>query len=334
VITTRHMSVEVELVRWLLLVVAAVALILAIATVLAAADPMKEPRLLPDDMGAIAKPMTPEPVRPFFPEDPPVRQLPPAEAAARLWLTMDSHRAGCIAEALAGWEQIQLPAETAHWREIAIGAAYLHAGNLERASVHLVAARQMEPDHPLVAYFTGVLRLEQAAAIGRVRDGIRSRGDLLVAYSPAEGKLQYRMLAIVELQNAIARAGEIRLDERLLTTDPQIEETVVVPRVGDLLFAIGAENFVGKAHHLLFGLYLDGGELTVAEFHLDRAAATGIAVLYGYQDLATAYLDQECNADAVRVAAKDLQVNYPWLLRLCERMAEITQDTAKAVWVW
>jgi hypothetical protein len=36
VITTRHMTMEVELVRWLLLVVAALALLLAIASALAA----------------------------------------------------------------------------------------------------------------------------------------------------------------------------------------------------------------------------------------------------------------------------------------------------------
>jgi hypothetical protein len=34
-ITTRHMSVEVEFLRWLLLVAAAIALILAVATALA-----------------------------------------------------------------------------------------------------------------------------------------------------------------------------------------------------------------------------------------------------------------------------------------------------------
>jgi hypothetical protein len=52
-LTTRHMSLEVELVRWMLLVVAAIALLLAVATTLAAADAMKEPVQL-------AKPAMPE----------------------------------------------------------------------------------------------------------------------------------------------------------------------------------------------------------------------------------------------------------------------------------
>ena len=140
----------------------------------------------------------------------------------------------------------------------------------------------------------------------------------------------------MELQNAIAWAGEIRLDERLLlTTDPTIEDTVVVPRVGDLLVALdGYDNFVGKAHHLLFGLYLDAGNPSVAEFHLDRAAASGIAVIYGYRDLAATYLDVGRNTDVLRVASKDLDVNQPWIRPLCERLAEMAREGAMSVWVW
>jgi tetratricopeptide (TPR) repeat protein len=282
----------------------------------------------------VAKPLLPATVRPFFPEDPPVRQLPPAEAVARLWMVLDSHRVGCVADALAGWRQIRLPNEAEHWREVAIGAAYLRVGDLERAEIHLNAARQLAPDHAIVAYFMGLLRLEQAATIGRVPDGPRSRQQWLVAYSPTEDKAQYQMLAMAELRKAIARAGDIRLDELLLATDPEIEEELSVPQAGDLIAALGADNFVGKAHHLLFGLYLDQAELANAEFHLDRAAATGIAVLYGYQDLAEAYLDQGRNADAVRLAGKDLQVKHPWVRPLCERLTALASDTAKAVWVW
>lgn len=332
-ITIRHMSAEVELVRWLLLVVAAVALILAIATALAAADPMKAPNLLPDDIGDVAKPMAPTPLRPFFPEDPPVRQLPPAEAAARLWMTLNSHRGGCITDALDGWREIRLSDDNAHWREIAIGAAYLRVGDQEQAEFHLRSARQLEPDHAIVAYFMGLLRLEQAATSRRLPDVPRSKNEWLVAYSPTEDKTEQQMLAMAELRQAIARAGDIRLDDRLLAADQQMDEPANIPRVGDLLAALGADNFVGKAHNMLFGLLLERGELADAEFQLDRAAETGIA-LHGYQDLATAYLEQGRNADAVRVGAKDLQINHPWLRALCERMAEMTLDSAKAIWVW
>ena len=100
-ITTRQMHVEVELLRWILLVIAALALVLATAT-LAVADPMLEPKLLPGDMDKVALPMPVEPARDSFPEAPPVTEFPPAEAAARLWTILEHHRAGRVLKALTG----------------------------------------------------------------------------------------------------------------------------------------------------------------------------------------------------------------------------------------
>jgi tetratricopeptide (TPR) repeat protein len=326
------MSREVELVRWLLLTAIAVALVLAIASALAAADPMSEPSLLPDDMNVIAKPM-PEIVRPFFPENPPTRELPPAEAADRLWTILKDHRAGRIPEALAGWEVVRLPEGSAHWREIAIGAAYLRVGNQERAAIHLDAARQMAPSQAVVAFYMGLLRLEQAESAGPAPDTFKGRHDRLVAYTPLQDKALYQMLAMFELQEAIAEAGDIRLDEPLLEIDPRIEEVANVPQVGDLLTALGANNFAGKAHNTLFGLCLGRGELADAEFHLDRATATGLAALVGYQELATAYLDEGGAAAAVRVAGKDLERHAPWVRPLCERLTVMATDRVMA-WIW
>jgi len=333
-IVTRHVRLEMELVHWLILVIAAIALMLAIATATGAANPLKEPRLLPAGSIAAAKPMTRELVRPFFPESPPLRILPPAEAAARLWMALESQRAGCFGDAISGWEQVDLPDETVHWREIGMAAAFLQAGDLQKAAMHLNTARRLAPENAVGAYFTGVLRLEQAAASGRIPGDTRRPTDMLVSYTPAEDQLEWRMLAIVELQNAIAWGGNVRLDERLLTIDEQIEETVVVPRVSDLLAALRADNFVGKAHHLLFGLYFDGGNLSVAEFHLDSAAATGVAVLYGYRDLAATYLDEGRTSDVLRLASKDLDVNQPWIRPLCRRLAESARAGAVSGWVW
>lgn len=166
-ITTRRMPLEVELVHWLLLAIAAIALVLAAATLVTAADPMMEPRLLPDDMGKIAQPMVrTDAPQAFFPELPPPRDFPPAGAAARLWNVLEQHRTGRMADALTDWEELRLPPETAYWREIGRGAAYLRAGQIEHAAVHLDAARQMAPDHAVVAYYRGILNLEQAAAAG------------------------------------------------------------------------------------------------------------------------------------------------------------------------
>lgn len=332
-ITTRHMHVEVELIKWMLLALAAMALVLAAAT-LAAADPMMEPQLLPGDMREIARPIPAEPVRPFFPEEVPTREFPPAEAAARLWTILEHHRAGRALDAIAGWEQLRLPAETAHWREMAMGAAYLETGDFEGAMAHLENAEQLAARHPVVAYYMGLLRLEQAAAATRVPDGMNAGRDYMVAYTPQEDKAVYEMLALGELRRAAAGATGLRLDERLLATDMAMEEVIVVPCVGDLLAALGATNFAGKAHHVLFGLHMDRGELIEAELNLDMAAATGMAALYGYRDLAEAYLTMGRDADGLRAAKKDVRINYPWIGRACERLAEMTHRTTRGMWVW
>jgi hypothetical protein len=285
-------------------------------------------------MGAV-KPIVPGPMRPFFPEDdPPGRLLPPAEAAERLWMIFDSHKAGRSGEALAEWNEIRLPPYAAHWRDLAMGAAYLQAGALSRAEMSFEAARQRQPENAVVAYFMGLLRLEQAAAVMRVPDNLNKSHDRLVSYTPAEDKALYEASAIMELQWAIARAHEIRLDEPLIETDMQLEETVFVPRTVNLLAAIGGENFAGRAHHTLFGVHLRRGELEVAEQHLDQTAQSGTDVLYGYRDLAEAYLIQERHAEAVRALGKDLDFQFPWARPLCERLVGLISKSPEAERIW
>jgi tetratricopeptide (TPR) repeat protein len=330
VITNRHLTLETELLRWMLLVVAALATVLMIATALAAAEPTRQSRLIPGEIGHVAS----LPARRVFAEALPSRDVPPAEAAAHLWMTLRNLQAGCTAEAMAGWEQLRLPEGTAHWREIAVAAALLQAGDLEQAAQHLDVARELSPDHALVAYYTGILRMEQAGAEARLPAGHGEDNVRLVAYTPLQDKAVYDMLAATELEMAIARAGEIRLDQPLLTLEPGEQEAVVIPRVGDLLVALGADNFVGKAHHLLFGICLDRGELATAERHLDEAAATGIATLHGYQDLGETYLALHRPADALRAARKDVRNNHPEIGETWNRLNEATYQSVKGMWVW
>ncbi len=333
-ITTRHMDLEVELVRWMILVLAALALVLAAAT-LAAAEAGMPPRALTGDMAKIAKPILGvDPAPPFFPEAPPAREFPPAEAANRLWRILELQRTGRTAQALAGWEQLRLPAEAAQWRELAMGAALMRLGDLKGAHQRLELARQYDPANPLVAYEVGILRLEQRAAAGRVPEPML-RNQRLVAFTPQEDRAVYEMLAIRELNGAIERADLVRPGQRLLTTDIGMEETVVVPRVTDLLLTLGAENFAGKAHHLLFGVYLDRGELLEAEVNLDAAVLTGIAPLYGYQDLAEAYVTADQPQMLVRLMGKDLDATEPWLRPACERLIQRTREAmTPGPWVW
>lgn len=322
-IATRRMSLEVELVRWVLLMIAAAALILALATALGAADPLAAPQLLPNDMDVFAKPMASFAPRPFFPELPPIREFPPAEATDVLWQTLQHHQGGSVGEALAGWDRLQLAEGAEHWRALARGAAFLQAGDLKQANDQLLAARRIVPGHPPAAYLMGILRLEQAQAADRLPDALPRDFQRLVAYTPRGEGTALRMLAMEELNQAISAAETIRLDQRLLAIDPRDEEAFVVPTARDLLAALGADNFVGKAHHMLFALHLDAGDLADAEFHLDRAAETGLAVLYGYQDLGAAYLAGGDYAAQQRVAGKDLIAHCPWAAALGDRLPKM-----------
>jgi hypothetical protein len=179
----------------------------------------------------------------------------------------------------------------------------------------------------------GLLRLEQRAAVGRVPDML-DRNLRLVAYTPMEDRAALEMLAIRELEDAIYRAVAIRPDERLLATDMNMEEAFIVPCVGDLLTAIGADNFAGKAHNLLFGLHLDRGELLAAELHLDAAVATGVAALYGYQDLAEAYVNLDQPQVLARLMRKDLQANEPQLVAAYNRLMQWQRETFADPWLW
>jgi hypothetical protein len=179
----------------------------------------------------------------------------------------------------------------------------------------------------------GLLRLEQRAAVGRVPDML-DRNLRLVAFTPMEDRAVLEMRAIRELEDAIYRAVAIRLDERLLATDMNMEEAFIVPCVGDLLTAIGADNFAGKAHNLLFGLHLDRGELLAAELHLDAAVATGVAALYGYQDLAEAYVNLDQPQVLARLMRKDLEANEPLLVAACNRLMQWQRETFADPWLW
>jgi len=147
-----------------------------------------------------------------------------------------------------------------------------------------------------------------------------------------EDKALYEALAIVELQLAIMHSVNVRLDERLVAVDPR-KEAIMVPTAGDLVSALGADNFAGKAHHLLFGLLLDRSEPAAAEFHLDQAAASGIAVLYGYRDLTDSYLQAGRHWDAIRVCKKDVQFNHPWVGQISQWLQNMP-ERASGGWVW
>jgi hypothetical protein len=85
----------------------------------------------------------------------------------------------------------------------------------------------------------------------------------------------------------------------------------------------------------LFGLHLDRGELLAAELELDAAVATGIAPLYGYQDLAEAYVTVNQPEVLTRLLQKDLDATTPWLRPAYQRLTHWTNETFRRdLWLW
>ena len=334
VTTRQYLSVETEFIHWILLIIAAIAILLAIATALAA-DPMSGRPMLPPATGQSTAPMSSDRLeRPFFPEDPPQSDRAAFETAGNLWMILEHQRAGCTADALAAWEQTRLPSRTAVWREIGMAAAYLQADDLPQALGRLELAEGLAPHHPVVAYLRGKVWFELANRSGDMKEE-RPPDEAREPAPPQTSMVRravYELMAIADLQEAIERADVIDPAEPLVMIGVVNGQTNSAPRVGELLAALGEDRFVGQAHSLLFRLHLGRHELTEAEQQLDEAAAAGVAALDGHRHLATAMLEAGEQTAAVRVLGKDVRLHYPWIHQGCQQLWKWTEGTEP--WLW
>jgi len=263
------------------------------------------PGLLPAEIGRWAKPLEAERS---------AQQAAsgrPAEVD-ELWRILELHQTGRPQDAVAAWSRVSLPYEVQSWRWIALGAAQLELGDWSEAERCLAAAAAPVPDQPLVHYYRGLLRLEQAAAAREWEDAVGPRNVRLASYPPTPPRLvpnskgMYELAARMELEAALRHAGNVPCDLPLLPPDDPAE-AMLSPTVDDLVQALGADRFEASAHHLLGDLLLRHGELTGAEMHLDAAAELGAAVLYGYRELGAGYGAQARHLDAARAYAKALR---------------------------
>lgn len=331
---TRHLSVETELIHWILLILAAIAILLAIATALAA-DPMAASTALPADAGLEAGALSGDRIeRPYFPESPPQSQQTAVETAGMLWMTMEHQRAGSMPEAFAGWEKIRLPIQTAVWREIGVAAAFLQSDELVQALKHLEAAEQLSPHHPVVAFLRGKVWLELASRPAEMTDepAPGSQRGPVAPPTPMVRRAVYEVMAIADLQEAIEQADVVDPGEPLVAMPAVDRERASAPSVGDLITAIGEQDFVGQAHRLLHRLHLRRQEWSEAERQLDQATETSAALPDDHRNLAAALLEAGDRSGAVRVLGKDLQVHYPWILQGCRQLGKWIQGPEP--WLW
>jgi tetratricopeptide (TPR) repeat protein len=320
-VTSRHVTVEFEFLHWLVVLVAALAMLLALATALAA-DPRESPAS-PDRVqfpgGALA--------RPFFPEHPPLPADAATEIAEKLGMTLAHQRAGCFAEALAGWEEVRLPPETSVWRQIGMAAAQVQMDDLPLALRRLELAEQIAPRHPLIAYYRGLVWKRQAERLAATE---REAG--LADAAAEKGELQ--RMAIADLRETIERADLVDLAEPLVVIPPESGGQVSDPQVRDLLVALEAERFVDDAHRHLFRLHLDRRELFDADQILDWAVKAGVAGTPEMRQLAQALQKEGQTTEALRVMHEVVRLDHPGMERGWGRIQQWLAEPQSSPWLW
>ena len=234
-----------------------------------------------------------------------------SEPALLLWRTLVAQARGDSAAAIHGWRHapLELPAEV--WRHVGLTAAWLDRGHIDEAAEALDTAWDLARDNALVRYQFGLLNLERAhrsadwqeAAEVQFRLVSFGRRPQVMPNSAA----MYRLAAIGDLEKAIEQAPRLALDAPLLMTESA--SPVLAPRVGDLLRAIGAMQFTANSHVMLGQLFLEGGNLPLAEQHLDAAAAMGRKTPYGYQEIAAGFEGQHRFGEACLASAKAFRAN-------------------------
>jgi tetratricopeptide (TPR) repeat protein len=299
------MSVADEFVKWMVLLMIAAIVATFLATRIAGAD--SKPALLPPDMDRIAQPM-PAMTRPFFPEvGPPLRTNDPNQV---LWRIMELHRMGQVDEAIAQWQQVDEMCGAEVWRHVAVAAAYLQAGDLEKAEIHLDAALEMEPQNAPAHYFTGLLRLAQAKGARNWPDMIGPPAVMFISLPAVVPNTRdmFELMAMQELRKAIELAPALDL-EAPLAPDVWAAEDVqylplVTPTVGDLLAALAADRYPVRAHNVLGMMYTERGLFEEAAEHVDAAAAERMNGPTTFRELGAALEAEERYDDAMRVYMK------------------------------
>ena len=323
---TRHMTAaHVEVLKWFAILTFA-SMLAALAARLAAGEEEVSPNRFPPAMEELAKPLSEGITQgPAAPID------PLADPAAHIWRILSRQKNGKYERAFEEWQEAPLACEAEVWRHVARGQAALGMRDLTSASDALEMALDMEPQHAVAHYFRGLLRLEQAALAGDWYDAIGPTPIRLVSTQiPGEPSLttsMYRLAARMDFEQALESAGAVEFDVPLCAV--QIHPALALePTVRDLLIALQAEEFAGKAHHVLSYLLLEDGAAREAEEHLDQAAALGQSIVFGYQDLGALYEERHEHLDAMRAYAKALKHGSPIARPLVKMMENLRQAVA------
>ncbi len=283
----RPVHLELEITKWIAVLVIATAFFLGLIVSSAAAadtDSKTEPRLLPLDVHATAKPMLATDAT-----SSPVVQLPTAVTSHRdniaVWDAIQQLESSVPKKDLADrWNNLAISSDAETWRQVVVGLLHMDEGQYAKAAKALMAAEKARADNPVAHYGLALLRLKQAdsawdrfppRSVFRLAVLRTATDDVDTSVAP-NTKAMYEYVAMMELRRALRFADELDLNQRLLdtkwTTPPAEEIGSSMPLetagVDDLLEALDVTDFERRADRLLGHLYLRQGMPEKAYEHL------------------------------------------------------------------
>lgn len=331
-LVSKQMHLHWEILKWLAIISLAIATAIVLSSQVAPAagrPPGVTPALIPLESTRTATPITTPRKGLTETVD---RETVDKDMAMDVWQTLDAHRRSDWEFALVKWQATTVRGELQVWRHIGATHAYLKLAQLDEAEAELDRARLIHPENALVRYFTGLLRLEQAALAEEWYEPKESRDVVFVSYIRVvpNTRSMFKLAAINELLAAIAHAEDIHADTALVNVASPTE-AALLPTVGDFLAATGSSEFVGKAHNILSALYLENDQPEMCEKHLDATYNAGLTIVFGYTDLGNYYQSHGRHSDAARAFAKAV-ARQPGAARSAIRTFGNFRDAIGDIW--
>lgn len=229
------------------------------------------------------------------------------DAGLMVWNAIVTQARGDLVGAVSLWQQVPLTEGAEVWRQVAIAAALLELDRHDEASDALDAAWEADPQNAVVHYYTGLWNLDAGRRAHQWLDAWAPdafRFTSRPAVTP-NSESTYQLAAMQEFEKAIDLAPNVERGQPLVPA-AWTHEPALRPTVDDLLHAMGRYRFEGMSHSILATMYLDRGQLELAEEHLDQAVANDAPVAFCYQELAQNYEEFDRPFDAARAYAKSI----------------------------
>ena len=311
-IVRRELTAEHELIKWLMILALASALVLVYAARSASDDVVKSGRSL---RSGIQRWAVPNDLR----QDPLAFEYNqggdwgnPAERfelTVKLRQIVNDHRMNNHEQAMLSWQDLRLPLEAEVWRAVAMAASYMRTGDDWAARPYLKDADAVANDNAVISFL-------KAELIWREIQQEREEFGLMAGYTSTGNQLDQQKirLAIDVYHKVLTQVTHVDTLAPIVPKHWGVRENgsaetpVYPPTVGELLHVLRLSDYVAITHSRLGVLYERTGELENSETQLDKAAELGMDVSSQYLSLARSLKLIGKNAAAHRVFKKALEV--------------------------